>query len=308
VAGGLTFTSLAAGFNDVCGLTSAGTVYCWGGNSYGTVGDSTTTARHVPTLVRGGVTFSSISGSVGGAHVCGLTSAGAAYCWGWNSRGQLGNGDVDSHLSPDTVTGGRLFTTLTIGVQFSCGLTSIGTEWCWGDNDSGQLGDQNFDERHTPAQVRGGLVFTSVATRSGTAHSCALTAAGAAYCWGDNSAGQLGDGTTTGEFKPVAVTGGLLFASITAGGSTTCALTSTGAAYCWGANDSGALGDGTTTSRAAPVAVGGGLTFSTLVTSGAHSCGVTTAGAVYCWGNNDFGQLGDGTSTSRTLPVLLHTQ
>src|SRR5712691_10828720 len=120
---------------------------------------------------------------------------------------------------------------------------------------------------------------------AGYSFTCALTGAGAAYCWGYNSDGQLGNGSTTSSSTPVAVSGGLSFSALATGAYHTCGLTSTGAAYCWGSNSVGQLGDGSTTSSARPVAVAGGLSFSALATGGSgagHTCGLTRGGAAYC--------------------------
>jgi len=149
--------------------------------------------------------------------------------------------------------------------------------------------------------VLAGLSFATVS--AGVDHTCGVTTAGAAYCWGNNGYGQLGDGTTTDRTSPEAVQGGLGFASVRLGAFYSCGVTTAGAAYCWGDNSTGQLGDGTTTSRTSPVAVTGGLSFAAVSAGLGHTCGVTTAGAAYCWGYNAFGQLGDGTTTDSHAPV-----
>ncbi|MCR4342238.1 MAG: hypothetical protein NUW01_20370 [Gemmatimonadaceae bacterium] len=158
------------------------------------------------------------------------------------------------------------------------------------------------------ATVRVGtaLASTFTALAAGTFHSCGLTSAGAAHCWGLNGEGQLGDGTRNPSTIPVAVQGGLVFTALTAGVVHSCGLTSAGAAHCWGRNDQGQLGDGTTTTpRLTPVAVQGGLVFTALTAGFIHTCGLTSAGAAHCWGNNDFGQVGDGTTIQRLTPVAV---
>jgi alpha-tubulin suppressor-like RCC1 family protein len=240
--------------------------------------------------------------STGEDHTCGLTSRGAAYCWGYNGYGELGDGTTtDSGVNgPQAVIGGLKFTSIQTGGYYTCGLTSRGAAYCWGYNEYGQLGDGTTTDSNNngPQAVIGGLKFASISV--GYYHACGLTSRGAAYCWGYNGGGELGDGTTTDSNNngPQAVIGGLKFASISAGYYYTCGLTTRGTAYCWGDNYYGQLGDGTTTDsdENGPQAVIGGLKFASLsAESYYHTCGLTSRGAAYCWGYNFEGQLGDGT-------------
>ena len=148
----------------------------------------------------------------------------------------------------------------------------------------------------TVVAVRIGSIF------AGYVHSCALTTGGAAYCWGENSNWQLGDGSQIPRLLPTAVVGGLTFSTLSVWFLRTCGLATSGAAYCWGYNG---LGNGTEGSSAAPVPVSGALTFSAVVTGGDHTCGLTTSGAAYCWGQNPVGQLGDGSFTTSLVPVAV---
>jgi alpha-tubulin suppressor-like RCC1 family protein len=297
-------TSLAAGFYHTCGLTSGGAAYCWGWNSNGQLGDGTTTDRLTPTPVAGGLTFTSLAPGGGFGHTCGLTSGGAAYCWGYNGWGQLGDGTTTDRLTPTPVAGGLTFASITAGEYHTCGLTSGGTAYCWGNNDWGQLGDGTFTTRLTPTPVAGGLTFTSLT--AGGARTCGLTSGGTAYCWGYNIDGEVGDGTSgTWRLTPTPVAGGLTFTSLTAGAYHTCGLTSGGAAYCWGLNGYGELGDGTSgTDRLTPTPAAGGLAFAVLTAGNESTCGLTSGGAAYCWGDNTAGEVGDGTSgTDRLTPT-----
>lgn len=141
---------------------------------------------------------------------------------------------------------------------------------------------------------------------AGEEHSCGITTDNLAYCWGLNSLGQLGDGTTTDRLKPVRVSGSLRFRQISAGFFATCGVTTDSRAYCWGDNAAGELGDGTKTERHVPVAVAGGHLFHQVQTRLEHACAQTSTGnLVYCWGQNDNGQLGDGTTNDRLKPVAV---
>ena len=356
-----TFTAVSAGGRHSCGVTAAGVAYCWGTNGSGQLGDGTTTKRSSPALVGGGVRFTAVSaaGSQGAddGHTCGVTTADAAYCWGDNSNGQLGDGSTTNGSSPVPVAGGLRFAAVSAGYLHSCGVTPTGATYCWGSNGDGQLGDRTRIDRSSPVPMRSGVSFAVVsagvlhtcgvtaagatycwgfnrhgqlgnavpgqescerfscstvaggvrfvAVSASAFHTCGVTATGAAYCWGLNSHGQVGDGSTTNQSSPALVAGRVRFAAVSAGGMHTCGVTAGGAAYCWGDNSNGQLGDGSTADHPSPVRVAGGLPFVTVSAGGRHTCGVTPKGTAYCWGSNGDGQLGDGTRIDRLSPVLV---
>jgi alpha-tubulin suppressor-like RCC1 family protein len=246
--------------------------------------------------------------AAGGQHTCAVTPAGALYCWGSNTYGQLGDGTTTDHHTPVAVAvpGGLTLANLTVGDQFSCLLATTGQPYCWGRNSFGQLGDGTTTDRITPVQVEnpGGLRFVSL--KAGTNHACAKTDGGAAYCWGSNANGQLGDGTTTDRSTPVPVSGGIVFNVVRPAAEHTCGIETGGQAYCWGWNNFGQLGDGTTTTRLTPVAVAGGFSFGAVYTGGnGFTCATDMTSRAYCWGLNNVGQLGDGTQTNRLTPVAV---
>jgi alpha-tubulin suppressor-like RCC1 family protein len=256
----------SAGYQHSCALTAPGAVYCWGANGQGQLGTSSTTASYVPVQVDGPGGSGYLSGiaavSAGYEHTCALTAAGGVYCWGANFDGQLGTNSTTASLVPVQVVGlggsGYLsgITAVSVGYQHTCALTTAGGVYCWGSNGSGQLGTTATAQSNAPIQVMapGGSGYLSgiTAISAGSYHTCGLTTAGAVYCWGDNTDGDLGNGSTTASSLPVQVdavlgSSGFLtgMTSIAAGGYHTCALTVTDLVDCWGYNALGQLGWGT---------------------------------------------------------------
>jgi len=197
-----TWSDISVGLMHTCGISGT-QVYCWGLNDDGRVGDGTMITRTVPALVAGGLSFTRVT--VGILFACGLTTTGSAYCWGQNGSGQLGTGATGVfQLAPVPVSGGRTFVSITSGGNHTCAVDSDGNAYCWGMNQFGQLGDATTTDRVTPTLVAGGLSFESLSV--GTLHTCGRTKVlGVVYCWGNNSSGQLGNGSRTDSSIPVRV-------------------------------------------------------------------------------------------------------
>ena len=250
--------------------------------------------------------FVTLATAGGAGHSCAILPSTGVQCWGQNNAGQVGDGTTLTRLTPVNVsTLASGVTAIADGASHSCARLSTGAVKCWGLNTSGQLGDATTTNRHAPVAVSG-LTSGVTAIATGGSHTCALLTGGTVKCWGLNTSGQLGDGTTTLRTTPVAVSGLTGVTAIAAGGSFTCARLSTGAVKCWGLNSSGQLGDGTITLRKTPVGVSGLASGVTAITAGtSHTCARLSTGAVKCWGLNSSGQLGDGTIILRKTPVAV---
>lgn len=312
--------AIAAGTNDACALSQAGTVQCWGDDYYGQLGDGrsgtlwdfgdATSIR--PVDVAG--LQDAIAISAGAGHTCAVTRAGGAKCWGNNVFGQLGDGTTEVRTTPVDVVG------LTSGVQaiaaggnFTCALMTSTAVKCWGSDAAGQLGVTSvaqqcgspplvFSCSPTPVDIAGLSGVRAIAVSGFGQHGCAVTSAARMECWGSNIAGQLGVATAdVCTDQPCSSTpqdvGLENVTAIGLGTTHTCAAVSTGGALCWGDNNAGQLGDGTGTRRLAPVAVQGLSANVGMISAGElDTCAYIAAGDVRCWGADGIDELGDGTA------------
>lgn len=190
----LVFESVSAGGQHSCGVTTNGAAYCWGSNgdsfpgNIGSLGNGSAEiySQTTPVAVSGGLTFASVS--TGWRHTCGVTTDGAAYCWGGGTQGKLGNGSTESHATPVTVSGGLTFASVNPGRVHTCGVTTSGAAYCWGENGGSHLGNNTSTTQRLPPEatripvpVLGGLTFASVS--AGSDYTCGVTTGGGAYCW-----------------------------------------------------------------------------------------------------------------------------
>ena len=203
---GLGVRAVSAGGYHTCALFETGAVKCWGYNPTGQLGDNSATNRDEPVDVNGlGAGVAAIRGGLD--HTCALTETGAAKCWGANAFGQVGDNSTTNRNEPVGVSGlDSGVAGLSGGVLHTCALLLTGEVKCWGDNQFGQLGDNSHQGRLTPASVSA-LPGPAAMVSAGGVHTCALLVTGTVNCWGNNGAGQLGDGTTSDRDEPVAVAG-----------------------------------------------------------------------------------------------------
>lgn len=306
------FRQLTLGRTHSCGLTPDGVAYCWGSNERGELGDGTRTDRRAPTRVNTEQRFMQLNVSPGAehfsrfSHTCGVTQAGAVYCWGAGHEGQLGTGVAAYATTPVAAESGLEFEMVVAHRDHSCGLVPSGRAYCWGANRYGQLGDGTTTPSAVPVPVQGALRFRTLT--AGAESTCGLTLAGEAYCWGRNQDGQLGDGTTTDRVVPGPIQGDYVFEELDAGAVHVCGLAS-GRAYCWGGSAQGRLGNGQSgdwdDGNPVPGPVETELRFTTITAGYPHTCALTQDGRAYCWGANSHGELGNGevrgTAPSRWL-------
>ena len=246
-----------------------------------------------------------------------------AYTWGSNSLGQLGDNDsVNSSLpvavATSGVLGSKTILSIAVGSSHSVALCSNGTVATWGNDTYGQLGDGTNNNSNVPVAVTASGVLngqTVVAVAAGFNHSLALCADGTVVAWGMNSAGQLGNGSTTSSNVPVAVTktGALLnktVVAIAAGYNHSLARCADGTVITWGNNAYGQLGNNNTTNSNVPVDITAsgelyGRTVIFLVGGSDHSIGLCSDGSLVSWGRNNYGQLGNGSTVNSSVPVVV---
>ena len=271
---------VAAGWHHTVALRNDGTVWAWGENAFGQLGDGTTMRRLTPVQVQNLSNVTTIA--VGGRHTVALRDDGTVWAWGNNGNGQLGDGTTRNRNTPVQVRDLNDVVAIAASGWHVTALRSDGTVWAWGSNSLGQLGDGTTIGRHTPVQVRNLSNVTAVA--AGWNHTVALRRDGTVWAWGNNYSGQLGDGTTTDRRTPVQARNLNDAAAIATGGWHTVALRSDGTVWAWGYNEMGQLGDGTTTDRRTPVQVRNLVSVTTISAGWASTVALRDDGTVWLWG------------------------
>jgi alpha-tubulin suppressor-like RCC1 family protein len=308
IQGTTKFTALAsAAGNTFCGLAEDGKAWCWGDNTTGQLGTGSGavgTDSPTPVSPTGDHKFTALF--TGFTTTCGIDVDKKTWCWGANP----GNGTPGAAPEPAAVAGTHDFTSLTLDASTACGLEASGKIFCWTAADTGRTGVDPAPAKGTPVEVAGGRSYKAVQAgndaRTDTASVlCAIDTGSKAWCWGNNGAGQLGNGTTTESLVPTAVTGGHDFKALTVSPSAVCGIDAPGHAWCWGDNSAGQLGIGSTTSAKDPAAVDSGTTYSAITAAtnnGKSFCAIVADGAAKCWGENSFGQAKEGSTAPATSP------
>jgi alpha-tubulin suppressor-like RCC1 family protein len=280
-----------------------GSLWAWGINTYGAIGDGTTETRVVPTRIGTDTGWVAVASGVYSSLA--LRSDGSLWAWGSNVAGQLGDGTTTDRSVPTRVGIDNDWAAIAAGSAFSLALKSDGSLWAWGHNGSGRLGDGTTTNRSSPARI--GTDDDWVRVAAGSSYCLALKADGSLWAWGNNESGQLGDGTTDGLQVPTRIGTESDWVAVSAGSGHSLALKADGSLWAWGGNAWGQLGDGTTTERDVPTRIGGDTDWASVACGPDHSLALKTDGSLWAWGNNAKGELGDGTIDQRPTPTRVGT-
>ena len=304
---GETFKSIHAGYENTCGITDSGKLYCWGNNNNGKNGIGSTNTEKLPSTP---ITFEQDTIieklSIGLYHSCAIDSDNAVWCWGRAWSGNLGSGDeATDQYTPVKVElpGANDFATeIAAGERFTCALLGNGAISCWGHDSSNQLGDSldTTADQNTPqsyVSLPSGRIAVDV--DAGPHHTCAVLDNGSIVCWGYNNYGMLGfaSGSSVTDSLPqyVNTTQNQSFTQVSAGHDHTCALLENGTGMCWGRNTHGQLGNGSTTNSHYPVYINQSQTGPLIAISASylHTCAINASGGAFCWGSANSGALGN---------------
>ncbi len=294
------FTSISVGSDHTVALKGDGTVWCWGSNGYGQLGDGTTTNYSTPVQVLGLTDVVFVA--AGDCHSLAIKSDGTVWTWGRNNYGQLGNGTYSSAAIPvpTKVVGLKDVQSLTIGSSFNLAIKEDGTVWTWGYNGHGLFGDGTSSHSNVPKQIS--ELSNIKQAVIGSNHCLAIKKDGTVLAWGANGYGQLGTGTTVNSTTPVQVYKLTDVISVAAGNNHSLALKTDGTVWSWGYNGDGELGNGSTTNHYIPKQVNELNNIKAIDAGYNHSTALKTDGTVWSWGYNYYGQIGDGTKTIASTP------
>lgn len=304
--------SLSSYYVTSFGIKSDGSLWGWGYNGNGIVGDGTTTQRYIPSAVSIGSTWQTVT--TGYYHTLGIKTDGTLWAWGYNGYGQLGIGNTTEKHSPVQV-GTDKWIAVAAGGYHTLAIRADGTLWAWGLNNYNQLGTGNTTNQYSPVQIvdTSNNVSTKwVSVTGGDAYSLALRSDGTIWGWGYNGYGNLGTGNNTQQTKPTQeitkATNWATVKSATMAGDMVAATKTTGTAWAWGYNGNGEFGNGATNGGATstPVQTGALTNWYNVVPGNYHTLGVKTDASIQSWGYNANGELGDGTTTQKTSPAALN--
>ncbi|MCL1917127.1 MAG: protein kinase [Peptococcaceae bacterium] len=287
----LTIISVGGGFNHTMAIKHDHSLWAWGENQYGQLGDSTKTNKSTPVKIMDDVMW----GSAGGDHTFAIKKDGSLWGWGRNQYGQLGDSTKTDRSTPVKIMDDVVQVS---GSFHSLAIKKDGSLWAWGWNIGGQLGDGTTTDKSTPVKIMDDIAQVS----AGSGHTLAVKNDGSLWAWGANASGQLGDGTIVNKSTPVKIMDDV--AQVSIGVDHTLAIKKDGTLWAWGANHSGQLGDGTMVGKAIPVKIMDDVA-QVSANVAAHTLAVKKDGSLWVWGNGEDGRLGDGTTVDKAAPVKI---
>jgi len=297
------FKAISAGSSHTIAIKTDGTLWAWGSNNAGQLGDSTTTQRNSPVQIGTAANWASIS--AGNGHTIAIKTDGSLWAWGYNQYGQLGDGNNTDRNSPMQIGSATNWASISAGNSHTIAIKTDGSLWAWGDNYYGQLGDGTNADKNSPVQIGTATNWSSISV--GYYHTIAIKTDGSLWAWGYNGNGQLGDGTSVPKNTPVHIGTATNWSSISVGNYHTIAMKTNGSLWAWGNNYNGQLGDGTNTDKNTPYQIGTSTNWASISVGNAHTIAIKTDRSLWAWGWNNYGQLGDGGNTNRNSPVQIGT-
>jgi len=297
--------TISAGNNHNIALKPDGTLWGWGNNTNGQIGDGTTTSRNIPVKIGTANNWKTIT--AGWGHTVALKTDGSLWAWGYGILGQIGNGSgaVKAYNPVQQVGTAKDWQTIAAGPQFTIAIKTDGTLWAWGYNEFGQLGDGTTVDKNTPTQIGSDKDWETIAT--GSNHTIALKKDGSLWTWGENKNGKLGDGTIVSKIVPTQIGTATNWKAIAGGLNHTAAIKTDGTLWCWGFNANGSLGDGTNTDKLIPTQIGTETNWKTIAVGWDNTVALKTDGSLWSWGYNANGKLGIGTTTNTFTPTQVGT-
>ena len=290
-------------------IDSHGSLWAWGDNSAGELGDSSNDSVPDPEQVGPETNWASVSTGFLGAtgaepYSVGIRTDGSLWAWGANSGGELGDGTTTGQLTPEQIGPDTNWSTVATGVQGTIGIRKDGSLWVWGNSSGGSLGLGSFDSSSVPVSVSSAGPWKSIVLgyHFDAAFAMGIKADGSLWGWGSNDSGELGDGTVTNAYVPERIGTDTNWETVSAGGDHTVAIRTDGTLWAWGNNGYGQLGDGTTRNQLSPEQIGTANNWQVVSAGADDTVAIRTDGTLWAWGNNSTFQLGDGTSNRRLVP------
>lgn len=262
-----------------CAIKTDFSLYCWGTNLHGRIGNGNTTIQTSPVLIDAGTGYSYVKTAQN--FTCGITTLGALKCWGINSAGQVGDTTMTANRqSPTLVDAGTQYSKVSFNGLSTCGITTTGVLKCWGTNGQGQLANGGTADNATPAEVDTGVNYSQIEVSSTV---CGRTTTNVVKCWGANTSGTVGDGTTINRTSPVVIDAGTTYSLIQVSHSAlVCGIVAvTGFVKCWGS----AVGNEAVLNSTTPLLISSNEVFSKLGYSMDVFHAISTSGDVFLWGD-----------------------